>query len=144
MNGNRAARAAVCIAWAAMCAGAAAQQLQDQEAPQPQPEDSPALQAAVEEATARLKLTPKESPTSRDLVASATATRAALAKKSGADFDRAYVDNEVAYHAAVLDMLDETLVPAARNHELKSLLESVRPAFVAHLEHARMIQSELR
>jgi hypothetical protein len=60
MNGNRAARAAVCIAWAAMCAGAAAQQPQDQEAPQAQPAESPALQAAVEEATARLKLTPEQ------------------------------------------------------------------------------------
>ena len=62
---------------------------------------------------------------------------------SGAAFDRAYVDHEVAYHQAVLDAMDSTLIPNAQNAELKALLVKVRPAFVAHLEHAKHIQAAL-
>jgi len=47
----------------------------------------------------------------------------------------------VAYHQAVLDALDKTLIPNAQNAELKALLEKVRPAFVAHLDMAKKIQS---
>jgi putative membrane protein len=92
---------------------------------------------------ARLKVTPKESESSRTLKAGAAATLAALEAKAGAEFDRAYVDNEVAYHQAVIDLLDQALIPGARNKDLKALLVAVRPAFVAHLEHAQHIQASL-
>jgi putative membrane protein len=64
-----------------------------------------------------------------------------LKKLSGNEFDRAYVDHEVAYHQSVLDALDKTLIPSARNAELRALLVKVRPAFVAHLEHAKKLQA---
>jgi putative membrane protein len=67
----------------------------------------------------------------------------ALSALSGAAFDKAYVDHEVAYHQQVLDAVDKTLIPNAKNAELKALLVKVRPAFVAHLEHARHLQSTL-
>jgi len=41
------------------------------------------------------------------------------------------------------DALDKVLIPSAQNAELKALLIQVRPAFVAHLEHAKMIQASL-
>jgi putative membrane protein len=66
-----------------------------------------------------------------------------MRKLSGAAFDRSYVNNEVAYHQAVIDLLDRTLVPGVANKDLKDLLIAVRPAFVAHLEHAKMIQASL-
>jgi len=53
------------------------------------------------------------------------------------------VDHEVAYHQAVLDAIDKTLVPNAKNAELKALIVKVRPAFEAHLQHAKMLQSKL-
>jgi putative membrane protein len=43
----------------------------------------------------------------------------------------------------VLEAIDKTLVPSAQNAELKGLLVAVRPAFVAHLEHAKMLQATL-
>jgi putative membrane protein len=49
----------------------------------------------------------------------------------------------VAYHQAVLNAVDTTLIPSAQNAELKALLVKVRPAFVAHLEHAKRLQDEL-
>jgi putative membrane protein len=91
----------------------------------------------------KLNVIPEENDTSRQLAASSDATRESMRAKTGADFDKAYIDNEVAYHQAVLDMLDSTLIPGAQNAELKSLLESVKPAFAAHLDHAKKVQSSL-
>jgi putative membrane protein len=60
----------------------------------------------------------------------------------GAAFDKAYVDHEVAYHQAVIDAVTKTLLPATKNAELKGLIESVAPAFVAHLEGAKSLQKK--
>ena len=92
----------------------------------------------------RLKVKPVENDTSKSLKSSGDATLKKLKALKGAEFDRAYVDNEVTYHQSVLDAVDKTLVPSAKNEELKALLVKVRPAFVAHLEHAKHIQSALK
>jgi putative membrane protein len=92
----------------------------------------------------RLKLTLDENDTSTSLKQGGAAMRARLVALSGAQFDQAYVDNEVAYHQSVLDALDKTLIPSAHNAELKALLVKVRPAFVAHLEHARHMRSAMK
>ena len=91
----------------------------------------------------RLKVTPEDNDTSRSLKAGGEKNVAALKALKGAAFDRAYVNHEVAYHQAVLDAVDKTLIPNAKNAELKALLVKVRPAFVAHLEHAKHIQGTL-
>jgi putative membrane protein len=91
----------------------------------------------------KLNVTPEPSATSDSLKQGGEQKRAGLQKLSGASFDRAYVANEVAYHQSVLDAVDKTLIPNARNAELKALLVKVRPAFVAHLEHAKQLQSSL-
>ncbi len=49
----------------------------------------------------------------------------------------------MAYHQQVLDAIDKTLIPSAQNAELKGLLVAVRPAFVAHLDHAKSLQASL-
>ena len=86
---------------------------------------------AVELAT-KLKVTPQDNATSQSLKAGGEKNMATLKKLKGAAFDKAYIDNEVAYHQAVLDAVDKTLIPGATNAELKALLVKVRPAFVAH------------
>jgi putative membrane protein len=105
--------------------------------------DHTSVNQQATELVTRLGVTPEENATSQALVANADATRNELSGRNGAEFDRAYVDNEVAYHQAVLDMLDQTLIPGATNPELKALLESVRPAFAAHLDHAKRLQGDL-
>ncbi|MGO4378821.1 DUF4142 domain-containing protein [Pseudoduganella sp. RAF53_2] len=100
-----------------------------------------------EKATAlvkKLKVTPEDSDTAKSLKAGGDANIAKLKSLKGKEFDKAYVDNEVTYHQAVIDALDKTLIPNAKNAELKQTLVNVRPAFVAHLEHAKHIQSELK
>jgi len=91
----------------------------------------------------KLKVTPEDNPTSRSLKAGGDANLATLKGLKGVAFDKAYIDHEVAYHQAVLDAVDRTLIPGASNEELKALLVKVRPAFVAHLEHAKHLQSSI-
>ena len=89
----------------------------------------------------RLTVTPQDNPTSQSLKAGGDNNLAHLKTLKGAAFDKAYVDHEVAFHQQVIDALDKTLIPGATNDELKALLIKVRPAFVAHLEHAKHLQS---
>jgi putative membrane protein len=95
------------------------------------------------ELVTKLNVTPQDNPTSQSLKAGGDKNLAQLKSLSGAAFDKAYIDHEVVYHQQVLDALDKTLIPSASNAELKALLTKVRPAFVAHLEHAKQIQSAI-
>jgi putative membrane protein len=91
----------------------------------------------------KLKVKPEDNPTSESLKKGGEDNLKNLKTLSGAAFDKAYIDHEIAYHQTVLDALDKTLIPSAQNAELKNLLVTVRPAFVAHLEHAKMVQAKL-
>lgn len=91
----------------------------------------------------KLGVTPKDNATSQSLNAQAVKTRKMLNSKSGKAFDKAYVDNEVAYHTAVLNAVQNVLIPDATNKELHDLLVSAVPLFKAHLEHAKMLQKSL-
>lgn len=91
----------------------------------------------------KLKVTPEDNPTSQSLKSGGEKNIASLTTLKGAAFDKAYVDHEVAYHQQVLDAVDKTLIPGATNADLKALLVKVRPAFAAHLEHAKHLQASL-
>ena len=91
----------------------------------------------------KLNVTPEDNDVSRSLKSSADASTANLTGKTGADFDKGYIDNEVTYHQTVLDALDKSLIPGAQNAELKALLEKVRPSIAAHLARAKDIQTAL-
>lgn len=92
----------------------------------------------------KLKVTPEDSATSKSLKDAGKTNEDKLKSLIGKDFDKAYVDNEVTYHQVVIDALDKTLIPSAKNAELKDLLVKVRPAFVAHLKHAMQVQLSLK
>ena len=91
----------------------------------------------------KLKVTPQDNPTSQSLKSGGEKNIANLKTLKGSAFDKAYIDHEVVYHAQVLDAVDKTLIPNAKNAELKALLVKVRPAFVAHLDHAKQLQKSL-
>jgi putative membrane protein len=105
--------------------------------------DHSGVNKAATELVQKLNVTPEPNPTSQSLQQGGDQNLANLKKLEGAAFDKAYIDHEVAYHEAVLSTLDKTLIPSAQNAELKALLVKVRPAFVAHLEHAKQIQASL-
>src|SRR5687768_4239061 len=105
--------------------------------------DHTGVNKSATDLAAKLQVTPQDNPTSQSLKAGGEKNVSSLKGLSGAAFDKAYVDHEVTYHQQVLDALDKTLIPNAKNEELKSLLVKTRPAFVAHLEHAKHLQSSL-
>jgi putative membrane protein len=106
--------------------------------------DHRAVNQAAGELVARLKVTPAENAISRKLQTDGSAVRAELSNKTGAEFDRAYMTHEVAYHKAVIAAVDQVLIPNADNAELKQTIVSVRPALVAHLEHAEKLLAGLK
>jgi putative membrane protein len=91
----------------------------------------------------KLKVKPEDNDTSKSLKKGAQEETAKLKKLKGKEFDKEYVEHEVAYHQAVLDAIDKTLIPSAKNAELKGLIEKVRPAIQAHLDHAKHLQADL-
>jgi putative membrane protein len=92
----------------------------------------------------KLKVTPEDNDTSKSLTKGADAKQAELSKLSGAAFDKAYVDNEVAYHKTVNGALQSTLIPSASNGELKDLLSTGLKVFQGHQQHAEHLAGSLK
>jgi putative membrane protein len=91
----------------------------------------------------KLNVTPEDNPTIQSLTQAADAERKKLASLDGAAFDKAYVDNEVAYHKTVNEALSKTLIPDAQNSELKSLLQRGLKLFESHQQHAETLAKQL-
>jgi putative membrane protein len=91
-----------------------------------------------------LKVTPEDNPTSQALSKGAAAELRTLASLKGAAFDRAYVGNEVAFHKTVNGALESTLIPSAKNAQLKSLLETGLTLFKEHQMHAEHLAGGLK
>ena len=104
-------------------------------------------QSVIDQAVAlvtKLKVTPKDNAMSQQLSSDAEKTRKILNAKSDKDFDKAYIDNEVGYHKAVISTVETVLIPQASNAELKTLLQQVMPILRMHLEHAEMVQKKIK
>ena len=92
----------------------------------------------------KLKVTPEDNDTSKTLSKQAADKLAELNKLKGAEYDKAYVANEVAYHKAVNSALETQLIPSASNAELKSLLQTGLKIFQGHQQHAEMVAAKLK
>ncbi len=92
----------------------------------------------------KLNVTPEDNDTSRALSKQAAAKLAEMEKLKGAEFDKAYAANEVAYHKAVNGALETLLIPSANNAELKSLLQTGLKIFQGHLQHAEHVAASLK
>lgn len=92
----------------------------------------------------KLKVTPEDNDTSRALSKAAADKSAQLAKLDGAEFDNAYLANEVAFHKTVNGALETLLIPSASNGELKSLLQTGLKIFQGHQQHAEYVAAALK
>lgn len=92
---------------------------------------------------AKLGVKPVESAVTKSLKDGAAKTAAQLKKLKGAAFDRAYIDAEVAYHQAVIDAVNQVLLPNVKNAEVKQLLVNTGPTLAGHLIHAKQVQARL-
>ncbi|MBY3595633.1 DUF4142 domain-containing protein [Rhizobium bangladeshense] len=92
----------------------------------------------------KLKVTPEDNEISQSLSTQANKELKTLDALDGAAFDKAYVENEVAYHKSVNDALAKVLIPSAQNEELKSLLETGLTLFKQHQTHAEHLASMIK
>lgn len=92
----------------------------------------------------KLHVTPAANPVSASLSSGAAKTLHRLNALHGRAFDRAYAQNEAAYHGAVNAALKTTLIPSADNGELKSLLEAGLTLFSEHQMHAEHLAKALK
>ena len=91
----------------------------------------------------QLGVKPEGSDVTKSLEADAKKVARRLAKEKGAAFDRDYIDTEVAYHQAVIDAVNDVLIPGARNAQVKTALQNTVPTLEGHLQHARNVQAQL-
>ncbi|MEA3247759.1 MAG: DUF4142 domain-containing protein [Gemmatimonadota bacterium] len=70
------------------------------------------------------------------------ATMKKLRGLSGPQFDKAFLEHEVAYHQAVIDAVTKQFLPAIKNAELKAFVAKVAPAFEGHMKMAEHLLSK--
>jgi putative membrane protein len=92
----------------------------------------------------KLKVTPEDNATSRALTQQAEAKLKEFQALKGTAFDKAYAQNEIAFHRQVNEALQTTLIPSASNGELKNLLTTGLKIFQGHQQHAEHLVHELR
>lgn len=91
----------------------------------------------------KLDLTPEDNTASLDMRDESANKRDIMREMSGYTFDSTYIENEVSYHRKFLASIDQVMLPAARNADLRRLLTSVRPAVAAHLAHAEQVRADV-
>lgn len=106
--------------------------------------DHESLIKATEALAKKLHVTPKSNAMTASLLKGERETKAKLNKLRGNAFAKAYIDNEVAYHKAVIDAVKTVLIPEAKNEELKKTLISVTPLLEHHYEMAQKLQAEIK
>ena len=67
-----------------------------------------------------------------------------MSKLRGAEFDKFYAKNELAYHKAVNDLVENAFIPNIENAEVKALFEAGLKIFKAHEHHAAMMVGKLK
>lgn len=107
-------------------------------------QDHEAVNVQALELVKKLNVAPEDNATSQALAKAAEEKRAELAKLEGEAFDKAYVENEVAYHMQVNGALETLLIPSSQNPELKSLLETGLKLFQGHQQHAEHVAAGLK
>jgi putative membrane protein len=85
-----------------------------------------------------------DSEVSRKLDAESGAVAESLSQLKGSQFDQAYMDRQIAVHQAVLDTIDKTLLPKARNRHLRDVIKETRTTVQTHLEKAKTIRAALK
>jgi putative membrane protein len=101
-----------------------------------------ALREQGQQLAKRLKVTPE--PPANDPVTplAQNETNVLQSTPKGPEFDRVYIEQEIAAHKAVLD-LAENSHGQAQNEQLKALIEKAKPVIQKHLDQAEKIKGEL-
>ena len=87
----------------------------------------------------RLGMAPEANALSGQLDAMANATAERLRVFSPVAFDHMHIRSQVGMHELTLALLNNTLIPNARNPELAAMLRQASQVVAGHLDHARML-----
>ena len=105
--------------------------------------DHTQIVASIRAVSSDKDIAPAEDDAARDLRDLSTLQRDSLRLLSGRAFDSTYVAMELDRHHAILSMIDDVLLPRARNAEVREMLASSRPIIAAHIAHAEQLQATL-
>jgi putative membrane protein len=105
--------------------------------------DHRAVRKQGRDLAASLKVTPTP-PSNFALAKAHIDAMTRLRGLSGTAFDRAFLQNEVDFHNAVIEAVTKTLLPAIQNAQVKDLVTKVAPAFVAHRDRAQNLLDHLK
>jgi putative membrane protein len=106
--------------------------------------DYTATNKAAASSFAKSNINPQDNAISQSLAGAGAEHAQDLSKLSGAAFDTAYAQNELAFHIFVTGALETTLIPSAQNGQLKSLLQSGLTLFEQHRRDAAQLASQLQ
>ena len=105
--------------------------------------DHSGVNARVNDLLSSADITPKESRTSLGLRDESAVKRDVMRELSGRAFDTTYLVNEINYHTRLLASIDGTLLPAARNAQLRQLIMGIRPTVAEHLTLAQQLRTSM-
>jgi len=92
----------------------------------------------------KLNAQPQDNFLSKTLQANAEKLIDEMSQLRGAEFDKRYASNELAYHKAVNDLIENAFIPNIENAEVKTLFEAGLEIFKAHEGHAAMMVGKLK
>jgi putative membrane protein len=105
--------------------------------------DHEAVNERALDLVAKLNVSPQDNILSQTLSAQSDLLVEELSQLNGADFDRRYAENELAYHGAVNGLLEGTFIPNLQNAEVKALFHEALIIFKAHEKHAEKMVASL-
>ena len=106
--------------------------------------DHTAVNAAALALLEKLGASAQDNAVSQTLNANAEEIINGFVQLRGAEFDKAYAENELAYHQAVNELVENTMIPNIGNAEVKALFEEGLEIFKAHEMHAEMMVKALQ
>lgn len=105
--------------------------------------DHTAVTGQVVALARKLKVQAQDNPMSRQLQADARRVRDRLSRLRGAEFDRAYAENELGYHQTVNGVVADAFIPNIENGEVKSAFWGALVIFLEHERHAERMVAQV-
>lgn len=103
--------------------------------------DHSAVNGQVVDLARKLGVQAMDNPMSRQLLSDADEIKRELAGLEGADFDRRYAENELAYHQTVNGVVEDAFIPNIENAQVKKAFQGALTVFRGHERHAeRMVR----
>lgn len=93
---------------------------------------------------AKLGVEAKDNFLSQTLLENAGKLVDEMSNLRGAAFDKRYAENELSYHQAVNDLVENSFIPNIENAEVRALFEAGLAIFKTHQGHAEMMVGQVQ